>query len=367
MGKPDVALKVWLGDLARFAELFNAILFDGKHVIDASQLEKDNIEYDMIVTDNADSQKAVQSFRDIVMIWKDEFILAILACENQEQINYGMPVRTMLYDSMEYTEQIRQISNKIKNMVSDNKESDKKNRSIPDIYYSRKLNQHKLTPVITLVVYYGDKEWDAPVELYDMLDINRDIGEDEDVLSVLKEYVPNYKINLVIPCKLPDYKVFSTDLHMVFYMLKYKKDRRKFNEFVSEHDSFFRTIPDDTLDVIKILLKTGERFDDKVKQLKAMNKDEEGSTDLMCIFDEIYEDGVAQGVAQGASIIIESIIDVLSTKGKVSGELEERIKEETNIDLLSQWIKKAIIVTDIEEFEKEILAMNIERLSYNNE
>ena len=107
MGKPDVALKVWLGNPERFADLFNAVLFDGKHVIDASQLDDKNVECDTIVTDNTDSQKAVQSFRDIVMRWNDEFTLVILACENQEQINYGMPVRTMLYDGMEYTEQIR--------------------------------------------------------------------------------------------------------------------------------------------------------------------------------------------------------------------------------------------------------------------
>ena len=329
MGRPDVALKVWLGNPARFADLFNAILFNGKHVIDASKLEDKSVEYDSIVTDKADSQKAVQSFRDIVMRWNDEFTLAILACENQEQINYGMPVRTMLYDSMEYIEQIRQINNKIKNMVFDNKESDKKNRSIPDIYYSRKLNQHRLIPVITLVVYYGDKEWDAPVELYDMLDIDKNVGED--VLTVLKEYVPNYRINLVIPWKLPDYEIFSTDLHMIFNMLKYKKNRVKLNKFVSEHTEFFRTIQDDTLDVIKILLKTGKRFDKKIKQLKEMKKDEEGSTDFMCVFDEIYEDGVAAGIQRGIEQGIEQEVE----RG-IKNLIEVMYDNNLNVDTIKQ-------------------------------
>ena len=135
MGRPDVALKVWLGNPVRFADLFNAVLFNGEHVIDASQLVDSNIKHDMIVTDRSDSQKVLQSFRDIVMQWNNEIILTILACENQEQINYGMPVRTMIYDGMEYSEQIRQISNKINNLENANDESNKKHKSIPDIYY----------------------------------------------------------------------------------------------------------------------------------------------------------------------------------------------------------------------------------------
>ena len=136
MGKPDVSLKVWLGNPARFADLFNAILFKGRHIIDASELEYEKSEYDMIVTDKKDSQKALQSFRDIVMRWNNEFRLVILACENQELINYGMPVRNMIYDGMAYSEQIQQINNMVNTNIS-------KNKRIPDIYYSKELNLHK--------------------------------------------------------------------------------------------------------------------------------------------------------------------------------------------------------------------------------
>ena len=347
MGKPDVALKVWLGNPARFADLFNAILFNGKHVIDASRLEEKSVEHDMIVTSKKDTQKGLQSFRDIVMKWNNEVTLAILACENQEQINYGMPVRTMVYDGMEYSEQIQQICNKI-NMMEES--TDKESGiTIPDIYYSRKLNLHKLTPVITLVVYYGDEEWDAPVELYDMLDINRNVVKDDDMLSLFKQYVPNYRINLVVPWKLPDYEVFSTDLHLIFNMLKYKKNRVKLNEFVSKYDSFFRAVPEDTLNVIKILFKTGKRFDKKIEQLKEMNKDEEGSTDFMCVFDEIYEDGVAvgiqRGIEQGIEQGIKNIIEVMYDNNLNSNKIKQTLIEKYNLseESASSYIDKYIV------------------------
>ena len=35
--------------------------------------------------------------------------IIILACENQDEIHYGMPVRSMLYDAISYTEQIREL------------------------------------------------------------------------------------------------------------------------------------------------------------------------------------------------------------------------------------------------------------------
>ena len=129
MGKPDTALKVWLSNPVRFADLFNATLFQGQHIVDASQLEIINSEHNIIVTDKEDSQKPLQRFRDIIMHWNNNPTLIVLACENQEHINYGMPVRNMLYDSMAYSNQIQQISNTI---TDDNK-------SIPDIYYKKEL------------------------------------------------------------------------------------------------------------------------------------------------------------------------------------------------------------------------------------
>ena len=46
---------------------------------------------------------------DIVKRWRGGTDLAVLACESQARIHYAMPVRNMLYDSLTYTEQIRQV------------------------------------------------------------------------------------------------------------------------------------------------------------------------------------------------------------------------------------------------------------------
>ena len=35
----------------------------------------------------------------------DSVLQIILGCENQSEIDYSMPIRTMLYDALKYTEQ----------------------------------------------------------------------------------------------------------------------------------------------------------------------------------------------------------------------------------------------------------------------
>ena len=53
--------------------------------------------------------KGVQKYRDVIKRWRGGTDLTVLACESQEKIHYAMPVRNMLYDTLTYTEQIRQI------------------------------------------------------------------------------------------------------------------------------------------------------------------------------------------------------------------------------------------------------------------
>lgn len=55
---------------------------------------------------------AVQKYRDITMVLDDGTRFVILACENQEEVHYAMPVRTMLYDALGYADQIREIRKK---------------------------------------------------------------------------------------------------------------------------------------------------------------------------------------------------------------------------------------------------------------
>lgn len=56
-----------------------------------------------------------------------------------------------------------------------------------DEYLSKMKKSDRFYPVITLTVYYGEKPWDEPTSLHEMLDIPKE----------LEPFVNDYKILLV--------------------------------------------------------------------------------------------------------------------------------------------------------------------------
>ena len=88
MGKSDVVLKQWLKKKIRFADLFNAVVFDGEQVIKPEELEEISSESGIVIA-NADNDekdttgkagkvryRTEQRYRDLVMSWKGEAELA---------------------------------------------------------------------------------------------------------------------------------------------------------------------------------------------------------------------------------------------------------------------------------------------------
>ena len=171
MGKKNVAVNNWLSDNERFADLFNGSIFGGKQIIRPEELENMDRETDLLVSGKTGTAKGVQKYRDVIKRWRGGTDLTILACESQEKIHYAMPVRNMLYDSLTYTEQIRQIwknhSNKKRSI--DSGSTDVTDRKITEEeYLSRFRKTDTIVPVITLVLYYDLKPWNGALDLHGM-------------------------------------------------------------------------------------------------------------------------------------------------------------------------------------------------------
>ncbi len=73
-------------------------------------------------------------------------------------------------------------------------------------------------PVITLVLYFGDKDWDGAKSIHEMLSV-----QNPEILS----YVPDYRINLIEPAKISDeeYEKFKTDLGSIMQFIKHQSDK----------------------------------------------------------------------------------------------------------------------------------------------
>ncbi len=177
--RPDSADKVYWRQNETFADLFNAYLYDGEQVIKSEELEELDTDASDIV-EIGEVKESVKGARDVIKIAKkyDGVEYVLLAIENQDGIHYGMPIRVMGYDHYSYNKQY----NDRKSYYKDKGISLKDDEFISGI---RKTD--KFLPVITLVLYYGEKDWDGPRSLYDMLVIP----------DRIKHFVGNYPINII--------------------------------------------------------------------------------------------------------------------------------------------------------------------------
>ena len=319
MGKSDVILKQWLRNKVRFADLFNAVVFNGEQVIKPEELEELNCESGIVISNTSNGwnntknvtknmtnsktddknqnvrYRTEQRYRDLVMSWKGEAELAVLALENQGKIHYAMPVRGMLYDALAYTDQMRlvweQLSEPERKSVDENE------------FFSRFRKKDRLRPVITIIFYYGEDKWDGATQLYELFGV-----EDEGLIHILQKYVSNYRMNLIEVNRIEDVTKYKSDLQMMFHMLEYRKDKRRLLEYTKEHNEYFEKLDSETLQAMAVLLNTGK--------LLAKVKEKKGADGNMCqALEGYYQDGVQEGIEKGIEQGKKSIIANMLKKG----------------------------------------------------
>ena len=93
-----------------------------------------------------------------------------------------------------------------------------------DEFISKKKRTDKFIPIITIVIYYGEKAWDGAVSLQGMLDIPED----------MKAFINDYKMNLVQVRECIDFRIRNTDIRTVFEIIQmiYERDYKKMNAFI---------------------------------------------------------------------------------------------------------------------------------------
>lgn len=322
MGKSNIAVKQWLRNKKRFADLFNGTIFQGQQVILPEELEEIDSESSMIVTDKRQKEKGVQKYRDIAMRWKKDIQLSILACENQSKIHYAMPVRMMLYDSLTYTDQIRQLWG--------NRESDAE--LTEEEFLSKFRKEDKIYPVISLVFYYGLTPWDAGTDLHGMFqqsELYKNAG-------ILKKYVPNYTLNLIDAGNVENLQKFRSDLQLIFGMLRCKEEKDALHKYMNANSGYFANVDQEAYQAIRELLHSEK----ELKGISSTDKRRE-YVDMCKALEDLYNSGVnsgiEQGIEQGAEAKLMEQIEKKLAKGKSVEQIAEELEEtvDTICDLMA--------------------------------
>ncbi len=123
-----------------FADIVNVLLFDGRQVVKEDELEQAKVRSSYLGDDGLREQE-----RDESKFWrKCNVRISLLGFENQTNTDPDMPIRVIGYDGAGYRDQL----------FSEKNESG-----------SYKRNTDPRYPVVTLVLYFGEKHWDAPKHL----------------------------------------------------------------------------------------------------------------------------------------------------------------------------------------------------------
>ena len=294
MGAKDLAEKNLLQYKDVFSDIVNVNLFGGRCYVSAKELSREPGE---LIMKTVSDKNLRQLQMDVPMKCKKNNRSFFLCLENQSDKNNVMPVRDMGYQHAKYMEQIKAA-----------KESNQKTSNYPNPMTKELNDSQKLSPVITLVLNYSQKEWETTIRQY------------------------------------------QSDFKYIVRYLSCGNDRRKLDEYFQTTE-FQLDHPEAFLDWLSAV--TNDRRYRKAKEL-IQKTERKGGKINMCVLLDMYEErgearGIEKGIAQG---IVQG-----EARGMAKG-ISQGIKEINTLyhcllaDNRMEDIQKAIMDTD---YQKELL------------
>ena len=244
MGKKENPLLSYYSQDGRFAELLNGWFFNGKPHWRAGDLRDADRRQD------GRSEKGRtyrHKYRDLYKELDDALVHLFIGTELQEHVDYAMPLRAMDSDVLSYLHQKKTVGKNhtndkdVREDTEDTEDAeDTENAENTDAkealdstgrqpltageYLSRFSKADRLQPVITLILYCGEKEWDGARRLHELLDLER-------LPDSVKPYVADYPIHILDVCHTPDERLrqFPPDICFLLMCIKYAKDKEAFS------------------------------------------------------------------------------------------------------------------------------------------
>lgn len=302
--KKDLQKKGYFYDPARFADLINGVVCSGRQILlpdDLSDMDSQTGQFNVSAGQDNRQKKLKDRHRDLMRKAAFGVNFMVLGIENQEEVDYLMPLRCMSYDVEEYERQAAQIGRHVRQRKDITKAE----------FLSGFAKDSRLNPCVTIVLYYGE-EWDGSDDLYGILD-SSNIPEE------LRNIVNDYKIFLCEVRKFKGTDVFRTDIKQLFDCIRYSEDPEKLYELVA-NDPAYREMEGDTYDLIAQHIKTNE-----LMQVKRYEK-KEGKIDMCGAIAELMERARREGIEQGIKALIETSAEYGSTKEETIERIIKKVQ-----------------------------------------
>ena len=281
MAEKDLTEKILEDYPDVFADIYNALVFNGKQVIKDSELSESMVHSQY----KADDRKVHEMERDTVKRWgRDNVVLAILGVENQSKPEKLMASRVIGYDGASYRAQTLRIDAEKRELKKLHKE-----KKISDAAYIERLEavDGRIAPVVTIVLYFGTgQRWTAPRSLKELLDIP----------DGLEPFVNDYRIHVFEVAWLTDEQIESmnSDFKVI---ARFFRDKRLGVDTITKDETKIKHVHE----ALKLLSAfTG---DSRYEELIGSEDGEE--VDSMCeIMDRAVNRGRNEGRNEGQTELI---------------------------------------------------------------
>ena len=286
MGKIDTITKEYMENPVVFADAFNQFLYHGDQKIDPARLSELDTTGIVVPYGSDGASVPEQKYRDVLKLLyamtDGNAAYCVMGIENQADIHYALPVRNGVYDFLQLSHQVSEAANSHKRAMKEKEAAQPgKEKPTDGEFLSGFRKTDRLIPVVTLVIYFGSDDWDAPLSLREMY---------SNTNSAILAHTPDYHVNLIAPGEMSDEDIdkFHSNLREVMLYIKYSKDKKKLDKIIEE-DSNFQSVERQAADVINIV--TGSKL-----------KYPEGKGDVnMCLaIQQMREESELAGQIKGA-------------------------------------------------------------------
>ena len=289
--------KAYIRENCVFADAVNFLIYHGNCVVSPVDLqEPDTTELAILLNaENSRSKKrnsTVQKYRDVlkraVVMQDSRAAYVLFGIENQTKVHYAMPVRNMIYDALQYGQQVSAIAAKHK------MEHDEENSKSE--YLSGFRKEDSILPVVTLVIHFGSEAWDGPMSLHEMMRVKD---------KQLMEFVQDYRIHLIDPARITDEDLekFSSSLREVLSYIKYSKDKKKLSKFLHDNPRMHMEVNAarviQTVTNTKMKIQKGSKvidvcraIDDMLEESKERGRAEGEKKGMLNILAGLVKDGI---------------------------------------------------------------------------
>ncbi len=276
MAEKDLTEKILEDCPDVFADIFNALVFNGRQEIKENELADGAVHSQY----RAHDSKMHELERDVAKRWvRGNALLAILGAENQSQPERLMATRAIGYDGASYRAQALRIDAEKRKLKKLHRE-----RKITDAEYAerRKAIGRQIAPVVTIVLYFGtERRWTAPKSLKGLLEIP----------DGLEPFVNDYRLHVFEVAWLSEEQIsrMSSDFQVV---ARFFRDKRLGTNSVSEDETRIRHVDE----VLKLL----SAFTGDARYEEIMKSEDYEEVESMCeIMDRAVNKGKAIGRKEG--------------------------------------------------------------------